>query len=226
MQNFTICHWDLHSIAAHNFIKVALFKACLSVHNMNIVCLPKTYLDSAVRNDDNNLQIPGYSSVRADHPTNAKRSVVLVYYKSYLSLKLIDVKYLHECINFELRIAGKIVKFLYLYTSCSRNRYQLEIFLEHLELNFDHMAETKPYIMVVVSDFNVKLNSWYANDSPNIEGSKFYILTSSYGFNKIIKEPTHIVNNSSSWIDLIFTSQSNLVTESGLTSSLHSNFHY
>ena len=88
------------------------------------------------------------------------------------------------------------------------------------------MAETKPYIMVVVSDFNVKLNSWYANDSPNIEGSKFYILTSSYGFNQIIKEPTHIVNNSSSWIDLIFTSQSNLVTESGLTSSLHSNFHY
>ena len=49
--------------------------------------------------------------------------------------------------------------------------------------------------MVVLGDFNAKSNSWYANDNTNIEGSKTDILTDSFGFNQIIKEPTHILNN-------------------------------
>ena len=110
-QYLTICHWNLNSVAAHNFIRVALLKAYLSVHNVDIVCLSETYFVSSVPSDDDNLQIPDYSSIRADHSSNAKRGGVLVYYKSYLPLKLIDVKYLHECINFELRIEGKIVNF-------------------------------------------------------------------------------------------------------------------
>ena len=44
------------------------------------------------------LQIPGYSSVRADHPSNTKRGGVLLYYKIFLSIKLVDVNYLDICI--------------------------------------------------------------------------------------------------------------------------------
>ena len=43
---------------------------------------------------------------------------------------------------------------------------------------------------------------------------------------QIIKEPTHMSNTSSSCIDLIFTSQPNLITDSGVHSSLHSNCHH
>ena len=71
-QYLTICHWNLNSIAAHNFIKVALLKAYLSVHSMDIECLSETYLDFSISTNDDNLQIPGYISVRADHPSNAK----------------------------------------------------------------------------------------------------------------------------------------------------------
>ena len=88
------------------------------------------------------------------------------------------------------------------------------------------MADKNPYMMVVLGDFNAKSNSWYANDNTNIEVSKIDILISSFGFNQIIKEPTHILNNSSSCMDLIFTSQVNLVIESGVDSSLHQNCHH
>ena len=74
---------------------------------MDTVCLSETYLESSVWTDADNLQIPGYSSVRADHPSNAKQCGVLVYYKSYLLLQLVDVTYLPEYKNFELRIGGK-----------------------------------------------------------------------------------------------------------------------
>ena len=88
------------------------------------------------------------------------------------------------------------------------------------------MADKNPYLMVVLGDFNTKSKSGYSNDSTDIEGSKIDILTSTFGFHQIINEATHILNNSSSCIDLIFTSQPNLVTESGVHSSLHANCHH
>ena len=41
----TICHWNLNSNTADNFIKIALFKSYLPVDNMNIFRLSETYLD-------------------------------------------------------------------------------------------------------------------------------------------------------------------------------------
>ena len=43
---------------------------------------------------------------------------------------------------------------------------------------------------------------------------------------QVIKEPTHILHNSSSCIDLIFASQPNLIIESGVHPSLHPNCHH
>ena len=101
-----------------------------------------------------------------------------------------------------------------------------ETFLDNLELNFDHMTDKNSYLMVVLGDLIAKLNSWYSNDSTNIAGLKTDILTSTFDFYQIIKEATHILNNTSSCIELIFLSQPNLVTESCVHSSLRANFHH
>ena len=85
-----------------------------------------------------------------------------------------------------------------LYRSPSQNKDNFETFLENLELNFDHMTEKKPSMMVVLGDFNAVSKSWYTNDSTNFEGSKIDYLTSSFGFHQIINKPTHILNDSSS----------------------------
>ena len=44
--------------------------------------------------------------------------------------------------------------------------------------------------------------------------------------NQIINEPTNVINNSFSCIDLIFCNQPNLITSSGVHSSLHPNCHH
>ena len=51
-------------------------------------------------------------------------------------------------------------------------------------------------------------------------------MTSQCGFKQVISDPTHILESSSSCIDLIFTSQPNLVMNSGVHSSLHPNCHH
>ena len=58
--NFSICHWNLNTISAHNFIKISLLRVYVSTHNFNILCLSETYLDSIISSNDNNLTIPGY----------------------------------------------------------------------------------------------------------------------------------------------------------------------
>ena len=77
--HFFICHWNLNSISAHNFVKIHLLKAYLAIHEFDIVCLSETYLNSGFPFDDDNLDIPGYIMVRADHPANSKRGGVCMY---------------------------------------------------------------------------------------------------------------------------------------------------
>ena len=40
-----ICHWNLNSISAHNFIKLSLLHAHISIKKFDIICLSETYLD-------------------------------------------------------------------------------------------------------------------------------------------------------------------------------------
>ena len=81
-----------------------LLRAYIANHKFDIICLSETYLDSTVASDDENLEITGYNLVRSDHPANTKRGGVCLYYKIYLPLRVLDIQYLNECINFELKI--------------------------------------------------------------------------------------------------------------------------
>ena len=47
--------------------------------------------------------------IRADHAANSKRGGVCMYYKNCLPLKVLDIRFLHESIAFELRIGNKYV---------------------------------------------------------------------------------------------------------------------
>ena len=138
-QSFSICHWNLNSLIAHSFTKVSLLTSYLSVNKFDIVCLSETFLNSEILTDDENLQIPGYSIARVDHPSNIKRGGVCVCYKTSLPLKLLDIKYLQECINLELIIGDNLCSFIILYRSPSQAHDDFENFMKNFELNLDEI---------------------------------------------------------------------------------------
>ena len=82
--------------------------------------------------DDEVLQTPGYSIARVDHPSNTTHGGVYVYYKTLLTLKLLDIKYLQECINLELLICDNLCSFIILYRSPSQIHDDLETFMKNL----------------------------------------------------------------------------------------------
>ena len=79
--------------------------------------------------------------------------------------------------------------------------------------------------VLITGDFNVRPTNWCKNDLSTSEGTQVDSFTTSYGLSQIISNPTHILPNSSSCIDLNFTNQPNLVTENGVHPFLHPKYH-
>ena len=52
---FSIYHWNLNSISAHDYSKSFLLKAYIILHKFDIICSSETYLDSTTPNDDDKL---------------------------------------------------------------------------------------------------------------------------------------------------------------------------
>ena len=221
-----ICDWNINSISAHNFIKLSLLRTYISINKIDIICLSDTYLDSRISSDDDNLELLGYNLVRADSPTNTKRGGVCIYYHNSLSLKEIDIQFLNECINFEIRVGGKLCIFLCLYRSSSQTRDIFETFADNFTLTLETIINKNPFLIVALGDLNAKTTNSYKNDINSYEFLKIDTITSQCGLQQLINEPTHLAANSSSRIDLIFTSQPNLVMESGVHSSLHPDCHH
>ena len=78
----------------------------------------------------------------------------------------------------------------------------------------------------MIGDFNAKSSNWSSNNTTTAEGAQLDYLTSLYGMKQVITEPTHILENSSSCIDLIFSNQPNLIMDSGVHPTLHSKCHH
>ena len=88
---FSVCHWNLNSISTYDYSKLFLWKAYISVHKFDIICLSEAYLDSTVPLNDDYLVIYGYDLIRSDHPSNTKRGGVCLYYKNYLPLRVLNI---------------------------------------------------------------------------------------------------------------------------------------
>ena len=114
----------------------------------------------------------------------------------------------------------------YLYRSPSQNQSEFEHFLLSLENLLCNIRSKDPAFKILLGDFNSRSKSWWVHNITNNEGTQIESISSLYGFSQLISETTHILQNLSSYINLIFTNQPNLVINSGIKPSLHENCHH
>ena len=226
-QNLSICHWNLNSISAHNFIKFSSLQAFNTIHNFDLICISETFLDSSVSIDESDLNLNGYKLIRSDHPSDVKRGGICIFYKDTLPIRFLNITNLTECLICEILYDHKKCFVVSLYRSPSQSPVEFDDFIAKFEGIIDYITTPgSPNLVFIIGDFNAKLSTWKHDDPDTEEGIEISAITSSYGLTQIITEATHILPNSSSCIDLLFTNQPNMITKSGTYSSLHPNCHH
>ena len=158
---FSICHWNLNSLSAHNYAKIFLLKAYM-------ICIAETCLDSSTSPDDNDFEISRYNLIQSNHPSDNKRGGICIYYKHFLPLRLLNVQYLQECINFEMKFGDKVCKFISLYRSPSQTLHNFEN-SKNFELNLENIVYRSPFQVVVIGDFNAKSSKCHCQDKSTFE---------------------------------------------------------
>ena len=102
---------------------------------------------------------------------------------------------------------------------------KLKIFF-HILRNLNYTTSNNSLFTIILGDFNARSSVWWTKDITTTKDTQLESLTSVQRFHQLMLQPTHLLPQSSSCIDLIFTDQPNLIVDSGVHSSLHSNCHH
>ena len=164
LSSFSFCHWNLNSIAAHNFIKMSLLQVYNAINRFDIICLSETYLDNSYHTDDDQLTFTGYNLIRADNPNNIKRGGVCIYHRDSLPVKVINSNVLNECLVCELSFGSQRICLVSIYRTPSQSSNECNTFLLNFEQLLTYLNSIKPHVQLVTGDFNVRSSSWWSED--------------------------------------------------------------
>ena len=148
---------------------------------------------------------------RADHPNNIRCGGVCLYFKELLPLiRRNDLTNIKDCIVTEINVNNEKCFCTCLYRSPSQSYDELERFCANFDLLLSNINDLHPTCSVVLGDFNAKYSKWCASDRNNSAFIELDNITMTFGYNQMIDKPTHYIIESSSCIDLIFSSNVNL----------------
>ena len=219
------CSWNLNSIIAHDFLRISLLEAYNSVFSYDLIGIVETHIDSTV--DEDKLALGGYRFIKNNHPQDIKRGCVGLYVKESLPSKdCFDLVTLPECVVSEIQMNRKKYFFVVIYRSPSQDQMEFDDFTINFELLLSKLHAENRHCVVIAVDFNCCSTQWWENDIENNKGKLFEPLISDLGLHQLISEPTHLMGDSKSCIDLILTDRPNLVVESGVHPSLHEQCHH
>ena len=139
-----------------------------------------------------------------------------MYFKEHLPiLRRHDLCNLSHCLVTEIRV-GK--------NASSRSRCQscdkFNTFYSNSDLFLSNMNDLNPASLIVISDLNAGNSKWWSSDKQNFEGGGIHSSTTSAGYTQLTDQPTHIISNSFSCIDVVFASNPNVIYNSNVELSL------
>ena len=159
-----------------------------------------------------NININGYSLLRVDHPNNIKRGGVCTYFKESLPLiRRSDLSNMKEFLVTEINVNNKKCFFACLYRSPSQSHEELESFRSNLDSVLSNINDQHTVCSIVIGDFNAKCSKWCTTDKDNTAGLELDSITTTAGYSQMINKPKHLINESLSFIDLIFSSNTSYV---------------
>ena len=131
--------------------------------------------------------------------------------KQDLFLVCIGISFLSQCVICEVTLQRQKGYVIVIYRSPSQTAVEFDEFLSNLEKLLNFVKQLQPSFTMILGDFNARSKSWWPDDITSPEGTDIDSLTTVHGLQQLISEPTHLLPNSLSCTDLIFTNQPNLI---------------
>ena len=83
-----------------------------------------------------------------------------------------------------------------------------EMFIQRIELLTDYMRDEKPQCIIFAGNFNGRCKQWWPEGNEDHQGIALDEFIEGNALFQLIDQPTHILENSKSCIDLIITTHS------------------
>jgi hypothetical protein len=219
--HFEIGHINMRSVkapapdpnqkkSACTLTKMDLLKSDMTFRNYSILGISETWLDDSY--DASKLNVKGYHPpFRRDNTAHSCGSMLYIAANTPAQRKQLYEPPDSEIICVELRI--KKVKILV--SSCYRPQHRDMIdFCSDIESILD--AATQDYqSFIFLGDMNARNKQFWEGDLTNTEGRAIKAFFDSHNFDQLIHEPTRILGDAKSCIDLIFTNNPSIVSSVG-----------
>ncbi len=197
--HISFVHYNVQSIALK--LEVLFAELC----DFDILAFSETWLNPSVIPSDllfDSFQPPE----RKDRTGDSHGGVILyikdnIHYKRRSDLEIIGI----ECIWIELVLLTKHILFGVYYRPPNTNALQHSRIVDSIHLAVD----TGISDIIITGDFNI-------NMSNSEQSRKINSLCQLFSFTQCITENTHFTENSSSTIDIVLTSNDNLISSSGV----------
>ena len=216
---FNFAHWNLNSLAAHDFARIPILETFAIQENLNLLAITESALKKDVPN--NKIDIDGFSHIRNDLPPNDRCGGVVLYYKNDLPVKNRPELCIPNCIVAEISVARKKIFFLVSYRKPSQTSSDFDQYINNLNEVLDKISNENPHCIIMTGDFNAKNSEWYSKDKTDKFSETMHELFANHGLVQTVKEPTNITSRTKHCIDLVATNQPNLILRNVIAPSLH-----
>ena len=218
-------HWNCNSLLAHQGIRIPLIESYNLLNKYDIIAITETALHDSV--SDESINIEGYIPIRKNLLPGVTHGGVLLYHKDSLAVQERSDLVTHDnMIVCQISIGNKKVFVSVTYRKHHQNPIQLHTFMENYKDMCTKVLDERPFCVFHLGDMNSHSSNWWAGDTDDEAGSLLVDIYDDTGLVQLVKEPTHIIGNHSSCIDLVATDQPNLINECSIHPSLHSTCHH
>lgn len=221
-----VCHININSITAPG--RVDELSQFTDSNDIDILLLTETKLDDQV--SPSLYKLDRFHAPLTKH-RNRHGGGVAVYVSTALPVRRL---HLTETDDFEwiwclIKMKHFSLVICNTYVPPNISQSQQSLFIENLNENVAQASILNQTCMLITGDFNcgnIFLNPCYGNRSSSLMDVRLKDSIESMGFTQLIDQPTRVTSNTANLLDLVITSNSTIVIDSGVLPPFSNIDHY
>ncbi len=221
-KKISFCHANVRSLLSSHKLDELSIRA--TQEDYSIIVTTETWLDASISNHD--VSIEDYEIIRRDRNRNG--GGIAVFIRSNIGFQPLDDlnNPNYECVWLKIT-SGHNSFILGSFYVTESTATQANDFIEYLDsvLDLINQLQLSNLPLFLIGDFNAKSSTWFNLQMNNALGIRLQGFVERNHMKQLINEPTRVVGNAISLLDLVITNCENLVDSCGVSAPICNSDH-